>query len=80
MNFIVLLDLVPCKKNFRIIGKKERDVEKISMKKGKRMVLILRWKSARLKAIPEDKQVYREAANLLSLKLIKSSLIVTISA
>lgn len=44
------------------------------------MVLILRWKSARLKAIPEDKQVYREAANLLSLKLIKSSLIVTISA
>lgn len=34
MNFIVLLDLLPCKKNFRIIGKKERDVEKISMKKG----------------------------------------------
>lgn len=36
VNFIVLLDLVPCKKNFRIIGKKERDVEKISMKKEKR--------------------------------------------
>lgn len=46
------------------------------------MVLILRWKSARLKTIPEDKQVYRETANLLSLKLIKprSSLIVEISA
>lgn len=46
------------------------------------MVLILRWKSARLKAIPEDKQVYWETANLLSLKLIKprSNLIVAISS